>query len=386
MLQLVAPKVWDAAGWKRKGEWVGQGEGAGFFRFALRYCNAHKEMVGRNKTVWKFDGSSNLPELQDKLRATCMIRRLKSEVLTDLPAKVRQIVTLESDDHDEDDYGDIGDDFETATARLKSVPFKDIAKVRHAQALAKVKASIEHIASVLDAGTEEGKKVIVFAHHKDVIDKLVKGLSKYGVVSLVGEDAIAARAEAVEVFQTKTEVRVFVGSLKAAGVGLTLTAASHVIFVERDWTPATVTQGEDRAHRIGQRDVVLVQHLVSEGSIDAKMTRFLTEKQNIADLALDTETIQDVSGREVVSAKNAADPTVNPAPLPSVSADEIAAIHADLRTLAERCDGAVAQDGMGYNGLDSNFGKTLAALPKLSVRQAAAAKKMLVKYRKQLGK
>ncbi len=384
ILQLVAPETWDKGG-TYKGVTKADGEGNGFFPFALRYCNAHKEMVARGKMAWNFGGKSNLEELQERLRSTCMVRRLKADVLRDLPAKRRQVVTIGNGCDDEADYGDIGDDYETAIRRTKSVAFDKISATRHVQALQKLPAALEHIQNAL----ESVAKIVVFAHHLDVIAGLTEGLRDFGVVSVKGDDAIEDRLSAVERFQTDPACRVFVGSLKAAGVGLTLTAASHVIFVELSWVPADMTQGEDRCHRIGQLNSVLVEHLVLEGSLDEKMARFITEKQDIADMALDRETLADVSSRPLESGERlnaSSDPTVNPAPLPVLSEVEMNHIHSDLRRLASVCDGAVSDDGKGFNGRDANFGRTLAALPKLSVRQAAAAKKMLEKYKRQLGR
>ena len=308
-----------------------------------------------------------------------MVRRLKKDVLTELPPKTRQAIQVASDV--EDDFGDLGDDYETASTKLKTIPFEKISETRHAQALAKVDACLEQIGVAL----ESEQKVIVFAHHHDVIERLREGLKDYGVVTVYGEDSASARDAACKAFQTDPNTRVFIGSLKAAGVGLTLTAARLVIFVEFSWVPADMTQAEDRAHRITQKEPVTVWHLVNPGSLDERMMRFVREKQEIADLALDTPTMQDVSGREVV-APSSADPTVNPALAPTISYEEISAIHADLKRLASVCDGAIAEDGQGFNGLDANFGRTLAAQKSLSPRQAVAARKMLAKYRKQLGR
>jgi hypothetical protein len=383
---MAAPREWDPSG-VVKGEARMIGEGAGFFKFAKRFCDAKAQMFGR-KTIWNFDGSSNLPELQDRLRATCMVRRLKADVLKELPPKVRQIIPIGNGEDDAARWGDVGDDWETATKKIASIPFTEISRVRHAQALKKVDPALEHIRRALDEDVGGKSKIIVFAHHREVLAQLEAGLAGYGIVSLVGDDAAGDRQDAVERFQTDPRVRVFVGSLTAAGVGITLTASSHEIFVEGDWVPATMAQAEDRAHRIGQRESVLVQILVMEGSLDAKMMRFVAEKQAVADMALDDETIPDVSGRPVVEqgSRGSADPTQNPAPLPTFMPGEIEKIHEELRTLASVCDGAIAQDGAGFNGLDANFGRTLAALPRLSLRQAAAARKMLVKYARQLGR
>jgi SWI/SNF-related matrix-associated actin-dependent regulator 1 of chromatin subfamily A len=389
ILQMVDPEEWDPAG-VVKGVAKAPGEGAGFFRFVKRYCNAHQEMVpgkGGGKLVWNFDGASDLEGLNERLRSTCMVRRLKKDVLKELPAKIRTIVPIGNGEDDEEEWGDLGNDYEEASRKVKSIPFTELSRTRHRQALKKVKPALEHIGAALEEGGE-GHKVIVFAHHKDVIAKLVEGLSDYGVVSLVGDDTLQRRQDAVEKFQTDPKCRVFVGSLTAAGVGLTLTASSHVVFVEGDWVPATMTQAEDRAHRIGQRESVLIEILVLEGSLDAKMMRFVTDKQDIADMALDDETIESA---EALAARADAQPkdwAAQPGKptLPRLSDEEVASIHRDLRFLASGCDGAQTLDGQGFNKFDASFGRTLAALPKLSQRQAVAGKKMVHKYRRQLGK
>ena len=366
LLQMVAPREWDAGG-------------NGFFRFAIRYCNAHKEQVSRTKSVWTFDGSSNLTELQEKLRTTCMVRRLKTDVLKDLPPKRRQVVTIGNGCRDEEEYGPLGEDYETAYAAMKKIPFENLSRTRHAQALRKVEAAIEHISNAIEASG----KVVVFAHHKDVVAQLADRLSSFGAVTLTGDTPNEARQSAVERFQGDETCRVFIGSIAAAGVGLTLTRASHVIFVELDWVPANLTQAEDRCHRIGQTESVLVQHLVLDGSLDAKMARLITEKQDVADMALDTDAY-DVSGRAVVNVESEEAKRARKLAEAAITEAECASIHARLKFLASRCDGAVEEDGVGYNGLDTNFGKQLAAQAVLSPKQALAARKMLVKYKRQL--
>ena len=103
---------------------------------------------------------------------------------------------------------------------------------------------------------------------------------------------------AVSSFLQDRRVRLFIGGIRSAGLGLTLTAASTVVFVELDWTPAAMKQAEDRLHRIGQKSSVLVQHLVIDGSIDARMARIIVEKQAVMDAALDGGSTE--SGRDVL--------------------------------------------------------------------------------------
>lgn len=276
-----------------------------FFRFARRYAGAFQTRFG-----WDFSGASNLEELQQTLRETVMIRRLKKDVLPDLPAKRRQIIDLPANGcagfvqaeteaeerfdteieaiEAERDFADANEDtqgYEASVEKLQSryrAQFTELSELRHRTALAKAPKVIEHATELLEAVD----KLVIFAHHHDVVQSLMEGLTDFNPVRLTGEDSQTVRQAAVDRFQTDPACRVFIGSIMAAGVGLTLTAASTVIFAELDWVPGNITQAEDRCHRIGQSDSVLVQHIVLDGSIDAKMAKTLVAKQDVADRAL----------------------------------------------------------------------------------------------------
>jgi SNF2 family DNA or RNA helicase len=383
LLQMLAPEVWDPAGLKGQ-EIVGAGQGAGFFRFAKRYCNAHKVHFGR-VSHWDFSGASNLPELQEWLRATCMVRRLKKDVLTELPAKRRQTITLPRASGDDDLIDQelidlMGEDFTDLERVKKKVAFKDISRVRAELAVSKCAAAIAHIRDTL----ESSDKIVVFAHHHAVIERLAAELAEFNPAIITGETPSGARQEQVEKFQTLATCRLFIGSIGAAGVGLTLTAASHVVFVELDWTPANMSQAEDRCHRIGQRESVLVQVLVVDGSLDARMAELVSMKQEIADLGLDTETMQDVSDREVVESREVKEARAREEA--GLTVEVITRVHDALRFLSARCDGAQHQDGAGFNKLDSSIGKSLAGMRELSVRQALLGQRIVTKYRGQLAR
>lgn len=281
-------------------------EGWPFWTYAQRYCAAHKTKWG-----WDFSGASNLPELQRRLRARIMVRRLKADVLSELPPKIRQLITLspagysailqaEADmqagvDADIEklemlrDLAEmVGDTeaYDQAVRDLHSrhlVAFEEMSRVRHDTAVAKAPAVAEHVLGLLDSVD----KVVVMAHHHDVVDILTEALAEYGVVSLTGRDNQADRQTSIDRFQDHPEVRVFVGSIQAAGIGITLTAASTVVFAELDWVPGNMSQAEDRCHRIGQTDSVLVQHVVLDGSIDARLAKTLVEKQAVITMAID---------------------------------------------------------------------------------------------------
>jgi SWI/SNF-related matrix-associated actin-dependent regulator of chromatin subfamily A-like protein 1 len=281
-----------------------------FFSFAKRYCNAHQNGFG-----WDFSGASNLDELQRRLRETIMVRRLKADVLTELPRKIRQVVEVEAEtaaqkkavkreaDTEAAHEAKLGKlraavelskaesetIYKAAVARLNEavqVQFSEMSKLRHETAVAKIPAVIAHIANALDDNEE---KIILAAHHHDVIDALVLAASEAGwnPVSITGDTNESDRQSAVDKFQTDPTCRLFVGSITAAGVGITLTASSHVIFAELDWVPGNVSQMEDRAHRIGQLNTVLIQHIVLNGSLDARMARMIIAKQTVIDSALD---------------------------------------------------------------------------------------------------
>ena len=377
-----------------------------FFAFAKRYCDARQVQAGRN-LVWDFSGSSHLDELQERLRLHVMIRRLKADVLTELPPKRRQLVVFprtDAVDAEEREWAphaaeiealkeraemaraaEDEESYEAAVAQLaeaEKVAFTEIAAVRHAVALSKVPLAIDHLHELLDGGVG---KVIVFAHHKDVINALCAEFDGE-CVRLTGDTAMADRQAAVDRFQSDPSCRLFFGNLLAAGVGITLTAASTVVFVEGSFVPAEMSQAEDRAHRMGQKSTVLVQSLVIDGSLDQRMMEIVTSKQNTADKALDEVERALVLGGPLAArgkragAAGSARPEVYPVP----SEEERWAALQALRTLAGMCDGARTLDGAGFSKVDVAFGMRLAKCERLTDGQTWAAKKLARKYRRQL--
>lgn len=283
---------------------------AEFWPFAKRYCGAHYNGYG-----WDFTGASDLEHLQQSLRSAGMIRRLKKDVLTELPEKIRQVISLPSDSvsrliRRENEHaaelerrvksikqeakrmkaaGNI-DGYRDAVGQLRQaygVAFEEMAAIRKELALAKIPFVIEHLTDII----ESGEKVVVMAHHREVVDQLQNhfGLS---AVKLYGGMSDGEKEHSVTRFQMDDTCRLFIGSIRAAGVGITLTASSNVVFAELDWTPANVLQAEDRCHRIGQTQSVLVQHLVFDGSLDAKMADTLVRKMEIIGQALDETDIE----------------------------------------------------------------------------------------------
>ncbi len=246
--------------------------GGSWQNFVTRYCAGKQTKYG-----WDIDGSSNRPELSERLRTTCYVRREKKEVLTELPEKQRQYLPVQIEGMAE---------YKRIMAQADpSEPGSVLGAITEAKAYIgtqKVPAATEYMQSF----EETGKKLIVFADHKAVQSALLSAAQEtYGqsaVVHVFAEDSAEQRQAAVDRFQKDDKAKVIVCSLKAAGVGLTLTAASDVLMVEQGWTPAEHDQAEDRAHRMGQKNSVNVVYLLAEGTLDNAIHDLIEQKRTVA--------------------------------------------------------------------------------------------------------
>ncbi len=252
--------------------------------FGLLYCGAKRKSIGRGrfgrKYAWDYSGASREAELAARIEHL-IIRRTKAQVFGQMSRKTRQVVLFDGRWDDDDLIPELADEnFEDCISRLRgdSVAFEKWSQRRHEQGIAKVPIVIEHVKNVL----REERQVIVFAHHRDVIQELRNGLQPFGLVSITGETDVEERNQAVQLFQDR-KVRAFIGSIKAAGVGITLTAASTVIFAEIDPVLAAMEQAEDRADRIGQTMPVTAQYLLFDGTLDARICKILMRKKRIID-------------------------------------------------------------------------------------------------------
>lgn len=259
-----------------------------YWTFAQQFCDPKLTPWG-----WDFSGASRLGELHTKLLKTCMIRRLKSEVLTELPAKRRSVVPMEMDNRRE--YNAAVKDFYSWLA-AQSVAKAN--KAKNAEALVKVgylkrliaELKIKPVMEWIDSFLEEsGEKIVLAAVHKKTIDALehrYKGQSVTIDGSVTGKD----RQRAVDAFQKSPKMRVFIGNIKAAGVGITLTAASTGAFVELGWTPGEHVQMEDRLHRLTQRNAVVWHYLIAKDSLEEKLCALIQQKMSVLDHVLDGKT------------------------------------------------------------------------------------------------
>lgn len=245
------------------------------FPLYLRYCAGKKGFFG-----WDFSGQSNVEELKKRI-SPWLIRRTKADVLTELPAKIKQVLELGLPQKSL--LSILQDEQKEFALQVKKIGW-DSAVIqaqknasRQAVGLAKVEESVSMIKTIL----EEENKILVFAWHKEVIKQLTLGLADYKPVVIVGDTTLDSREEAIDLFQNDSETRVLIGNIQSAGVGITLTAASTVVFVESTYVPGEIEQAIDRCHRIGQKDVVRAIFFVLQGSLDKDILEILIKKEKV---------------------------------------------------------------------------------------------------------
>ncbi|XP_019724009.1 DNA annealing helicase and endonuclease ZRANB3 isoform X3 [Hippocampus comes] len=257
--------------------------------YAKKYCNAHYRYFGPRRQ-WDCRGASNLEELHQRL-SQIMIRRLKAQVLSQLPPKIRQRIPF---DLPKEAAKEATASFAKWESLMKgcgsevvatsSNPFTEvmslITQMYKQTAIAKAGAVKDYIKMMLEA---EHLKFLVFAHHLTMLQACTEAVieAKAGYIRIDGSVPSSERIQLVHKFQNDPDARVAILSIQAAGQGLTFTAASHVVFAELYWNPGQIKQAEDRAHRIGQTMSVNVHYLIAKGTFDAVMWSMLNKKETV---------------------------------------------------------------------------------------------------------
>ena len=244
--------------------------------YAIRYCSGYQFKVG-NRKVWNVTGASNLEELRDRTLGLTL-RRLKENVL-DLPDKIITPVYLRLKSKEyENVMGEYYDWYDKNPEESKSltVQFTKLTKVRQIIADEKIKQTIELAENIL----EQDKKVIIFCNFTDSLNKITEHFGK-SAVKLDGSMSKPERQNSVDQFQDNPKVKVFVGNIKAAGVGITLTAAEAVIMNDLSFLPSDHAQAEDRAYRYGQKNNVLVYYPIFENTIEGIIYDILNNKKQV---------------------------------------------------------------------------------------------------------
>ncbi len=259
--------------------------------YVIRYCAGFQFKVGPRK-IWNVQGASNLEELRDRT-AGLTLRRLKENVL-DLPDKIITPVYLRLKSKVyEEVMGDYYNWYEKNPEESKSltVQFTKLTKVRQIIADEKISQTIEIAENII----EQDKKVIIFCNFTDSLNKITEHFGK-AAVKLDGSMSKHERQFSVDQFQENDKIKVFVGNIKAAGVGITLTSAEAVIFNDLSFLPSDHAQSEDRAYRYGQKNNVLVYYPIFENTIEGIIYDILhNKKQVIATVMGDNQNTADAA-------------------------------------------------------------------------------------------
>lgn len=243
------------------------------------------EFGGRGYFVSRYSEGENLDELSAELYSRCMIRREKAKVLTQLPDKTR--IDLYVDISNREEYELAAEDLAEYLRKYKECSDQEIRRKMRMAALVKfmtlrslaAKGKVKQAIDFVNVFLESGKPLILFCSFHEIVDELRKAFPR--AVTVTGRDSQIAKQAAVDSFQNGNS-QLIICSIKAAGVGLTLTASSNVGFVEFPWTYADCCQCEDRAHRIGQKDNVTCYYLLGRHTIDHRLYDLIHEKKSIA--------------------------------------------------------------------------------------------------------
>lgn len=250
-----------------------------WIKYGLNYCGPKRAFKGG----LEFKGATNIPHLRKKIKSF-FLRRMKSEVLTQLPEKRRTILPVDIDNRAE---------YRQATLYFlhwyrKKAGTRKAKRAKKAQALVKLGqlkqlaalGKLKHACDWVDdflSSTDE--KLVVFVYHKSVFSELVK---KYARITAVGGKSGKKRQEQVKKFQTDPKCRLFIGSIAADKEAITLTASSTVLFLELGWTPSEHDQAEDRVNRIGQTDnKINVYYMLGRNTIDQYVWELIEQKRKV---------------------------------------------------------------------------------------------------------
>jgi len=266
-------------------------------KFGKRYCDAKETTFG-----WDFSGSSNLSELKLLLEKTVMIRRLKKDVLLELPPKVRQCIMIEVPKKSLKELDKLMNESKNLDISINKIRYQNnettkqklelqkkalLVKLYSETARAKIQSVQEYIGELYN---NSDKNFIVFAHHQELLNGITEYVEKKlkaQYIRIDGETKQNNRQQLCENFQTNSNIRIAILAITAAGVGLTLNKADLVIFAELFWNPAQLLQGEDRAHRIGRVGSVDIKYLIANGTIDDMQWPLIQKKLDIIGATID---------------------------------------------------------------------------------------------------
>lgn len=262
-----------------------------YFEFGKKYCDGH-----HNGFSWDFKGSSNTKELHSTLINSFMIRRLKKDVLKDLPDKIRSFVPFEINNRGE--YEGAENDLikflhenKGSVVAERAQNAEELVRMNYLKQLA-AEGKMDSVLSWIEDFLLSGEKLIVFGLHKNVIDSIYTKFKNIAV-KIDGGTSMNKRKFIVEQFQNNDNIKLFVGQMIAAGVGLTLTAASNVAVIEYPYVPGKLEQAIDRAHRIGQKYTVNIWYHLAKNTVEEELVYILDDKIKVLNSVLDGQDIDE---------------------------------------------------------------------------------------------
>lgn len=243
----------------------------GFFSYAMRYCDAKKEAVTPTKTVWKFDGKSNLPELNGRLKSF-MLRRVKADVALELPPKTRQSV------------------FVDVPQKTQSFPGELSAKAMRGALDKAADAKLEDAARLVISHLEAGHKVVCFTYRQSVAEGLADAAREAGYETGVVHGGIAPlrRGKAIQSAKDSPGAFLLAATIDSSGTGIDLSFADVCVFAELSYEPHKLLQAEARLHRFGQRNAVLIQYVIARGTTDELVANVVIGKLDSFEVAVGT--------------------------------------------------------------------------------------------------
>jgi len=262
-----------------------------WFLFTQRYCQGHYGRWG----YYDYSGASNISELRNKIEHY-FLRRTKEEVLTELPPKRFVDIPMELENGYRSQYDFAVESFKEYLKSVKNKTDVEIRKSLQAEKLVRL-GELRRIASlgkiaiakeIIENVINEGNKVVVFSSYNAPLEQFYQKFQNKAVM-LTGKTSINDRRNIIDSFQNNNAVKVFLGGIRSAGIGITLTASSTVLFIDFPWTPAEYNQSQDRCHRVGQKNSVLIYQIIAKDTIDSKMQELLLEKQAIFDQLFDAK-------------------------------------------------------------------------------------------------
>ena len=276
--------------------------GNNFFNFGLKFCGGYKSPFG-----WNFGGSSNLIELNEKLKE--VMTRIKKEECLDLPEKIINEIYIDLPEEFEREYNNAFQDYLTFVREVKLANKEEREKDNKIQSIIQAEELVklnllkqicskskfdmlkERIDDILEEDSE--RKIVIFSQYNEIINLLFDKYKKIAV-KLTGSTTQLNRQKNVDDFQNDNKVRLFISNILAGGVGITLTKSDTVIIIDFPWTPSDLSQAIDRTHRIGQKNNVNVFYFITKDTIEEEIYKLLKKKSGIINKAIDGIDLENV--------------------------------------------------------------------------------------------